>query len=196
MQSKIDPRILYPVNRGVAPHDYDVEADSWNYDGVNAFRGTLDKKYAHADVYWIYDEDVQRVGLVEHTIDKHETFYVLWFYECPFASLLQEDGWVTTDETIWNRIPGHVYEYCIDNSITSVEDIRKLCLHGEWRIVTPSCVIEKGRRYPNISKILFADNDCILYTPPSDSTVWSMLQLAYGDSQVLKPTPSAGQPSP
>jgi hypothetical protein len=183
MQSKIDPRIVYPINRGVASHDFDVEADSWNYGGVDVFRGTADKTYSHADVYWIYDEDIQRIGLAEHKIDMHEVFHVLWFYECPFASLLQEEGWVSTDETIWTRIPSHVYEYCLDNSLTTVEDIRKLCLHGEWRIVTPSCVMEKGHRYPNVSKILFADYDCILYTPPAESAVWSKLQLAYDGSQ-------------
>ena len=188
MQSKIDPSIVYPVDYGVAPHDYDIDADSWNYDGVEVFRGVRDFGFTHADVYWVYDDAVKRIGVAEHQSGSHETFHVLWYYESPFASLLQEPGWVSTDDTIWTRIPSHVYEYCIETSITTVTAFQTLCKNGTWRVVTPECVLEKGRRYPDVSKILFADHDCILYLPPTDSSVWSKLQLAYDGSR--------GQPAP
>ena len=179
MQSRLDKNVVYPIHRGVAPHDYDVDAESWNYDGREVLRGIRDPVYAH-DVYWLYNDDVERIGVAEHNGD---AFHVLWYYECPFASFLQEDGWTTTDETIWTRIPSHVYEYCIDNSITTVEAFQTLCKNGDWRVVTPECLGKNGKRYPDISKILFADHDCILYSPPEGSAVWSTLLPAYGGSQ-------------
>lgn len=198
MQSKLDPTVLYPFCQGVASHDYDIEADSWNYDGLDVFRGVRDAGYSHADVFWIYDDDVKRIGVAEHKIGSHEIFHVLWYYESPFATLLQEPGWVSTDDTIWTRIPSHVYEYCIENSITTVEAFQTLCKFGSWRVVTPECILEKGRRYPDVSRILFADHDCILYLPPTDSVVWSRLQLAYDGSpaQTAAQAPPAEEPPP
>lgn len=185
MQSRLDKNVVYPIHRGVAPHDYDTDAESWNYDGREVLRGTRDPAFAH-DVYWLYNDDVERIGVAEHSTD---AFHVLWYYECPFASFLQEDGWTTTDETIWTRIPSHVYEYCIDNSVTTVEAFQTLCKNGNWRVVTPECLAKNGKRYPDISKILFADHDCILYLPPEGSAVWSTLLPASGGSQAQRVRP-------
>lgn len=184
MQSKLDPTVIYPVDYGVAPHDYDIEADSWNYGGVEVFRGVRDSEFSHADVYWIYDDNVKRLGLAEHQTGSHETFHVLWYYESPFASLLQEPGWTASDDTLWTKMSSRAYEYCIENSITTVESVQTLCKRGIWRVITPDCM-EKG--CPDISKVLFADHDCILYAPPSASVVWSRLRLA-SDGSTAQPT--------
>jgi hypothetical protein len=180
MESRIDPTVRYPVNKGIASHDYDIEADSWNYGGLEVFRGTQDPEYTHADVYWLYSETSERIGVAEHSCGDHATFHVMWFYECPFATLLQEEGWTSTEETIWTRMPSHVYDYCIENRITDVELLRIFFLRGNWRLVTPR--MEK-QDYPDPFKVLFVDDDCIVYTPPEASSVWSMLQLASGGSQ-------------
>ena len=178
MQSKLDPTIVYEVNRGVAPHDYDNDADSWNYDDREVFRGARDPTYDSPHVFWLYDEDVQRVGVAEHDADDHSKFHVLWYYDCPFASFLQEDGWVATEETLWTQMSSRAYDYCIDRSLSSAEDVRKLCLRGTRRVVTPNCLISKVQTYPDITQVVFADEDCVLYKPPEGSKIWDLLATA------------------
>ena len=171
MQSRLDPTVVYEVNRSVAPHDFDLEADSWTYEEREVFRGVRDPAYSHADVYWLYNDDAERVGLAEHAIGDHSKFHVGWFYECPFATWFQEDGWTSTDETIWTRMANRAYEYCVDNEITTADKIRQLCKRGQWEIVTPTSVRE-GVQVSDVSKVVCIDDDCVIYVPPADSKVW------------------------
>ena len=109
MESKLIPGLCYEVTPEVAPHDFDYDADTWEYDGREVFRGQRDPRYDH-DVYWLYDEGVQRVGLVEYDPENSTQFYALWFYDNPFATFFQEDGWASTGETLWTEMPIHAYE--------------------------------------------------------------------------------------
>ncbi len=172
MQSRLDPSIIYEVNRSVAPHDYELEAESWTYDGRDVFRGSRDPTFSSVDVYWLYNDDSERIGLAEHDPRDHSTFFVSWFYECPFATWFQEDGWVSTDETIWTRMPTHVYEYCMEYGFTSAEGVRKLCARGAWEIVTPMSV-RQGGLIRDVSKVVCIDDDCVIYVPPATSKVWT-----------------------
>lgn len=157
------------MNRNVASHDYDLEAESWTYDDREVFRGVRDPAFSSVDVYWLYNEDAERIGLAEHDPRDHSKFYVGWFYECPFATWYQEDGWTMTDETIWSKLPSHVYEYCMEYGYTTAEKVAELCKRGPWRVITPGAPCE----FPDVSKVLFADSDCVLYTPPAASKVWN-----------------------
>ena len=160
---------MYEVNRSVAPHDFDLDADSWAYDGKDVFRGERDPTYPSLNVYWLYNEDAERVGVAEHDLKDPSQFWVGWFYECPFATWFQEEGWTTTDETLWTRMPSHVYEYCMDYGITTAEKVAELCKRGPWRVMTPGA----PREFPDVSKVLFVDSDCVLYSPPEGSKVWN-----------------------
>jgi hypothetical protein len=174
MQSSLNPSVVYEFNQTVPPHDFDVESDAWVYDGKEVFRGTRDPSFQHADVYWLYDETIKRIGLAEHEIEDHSIFHVLWYYECPFATFFQEDGWHETGETVWSMFTSRAYEYCMEYGITSVEDLRKFCMRGSYRIITPECLTKQLQDYPDRSKILVADNDCVLYTPPENSKIWTI----------------------
>jgi hypothetical protein len=164
----LDPSIVYEVNRGVASHDYDLEAESWTYDGREVFRGSRDPSFSTVDLYWLYNEDAERIGLAEHDPRDHSKFFVGWFYECPFATWYQEDGWTMTEETLWSKMPSHVYEYCMEYGYTTAEKVAELCKRGPWRIMTPGSTDE----IPDVTKVLFADSDCVLYTPPESSNCW------------------------
>ena len=171
MQSRLDPSIVYPCIRTVASHDYDLDADSWSYDGRDVFRGARDPGYETLDVYWLYNDDAERIGVAEHDRRDHSKVWVGWFFECPFATWFQEEGWTSTDETIWTRMPTHVYEYCMDYGITTVDKIADLCKRGPWTILTPTSV-QSMPAIRDMSKVLFADEDCVLYTPPESSNAW------------------------
>lgn len=178
MQSILNPERIYPVIRTVAPHDYDQDADGWVYQERDVLRGLRDPTYTDVDVYWLYNDQAERVGLAEHIPSNHAEMRVLWFYECTFASFLQEDGWTTAEETLWTRMVPQAYDYCMDRGLNTVEDLRKLCLRGTWRIVTPACLMgETVQDYPDPAKILFADEECVLYTPPDGSRCWSQLKM-------------------
>lgn len=178
MQSRLNPERIYPVVRTVAPHDYDKDADAWMYDEREVLRGERDPTYTDVDVYWLYNDQVERVGLAEHNPANHAEFHVLWMYECPFATFLQEDGWTTTDETLWTRLAPQAYDYCMDRGLNTAEDVRQLCLRGQWRIVTPDCLTGTIKQtYPDPTRILFADEDCVVYTPPAESRIWSQLKM-------------------
>ena len=73
-----------------------------------------------------------------------------------------------TDETVWSKMPSHVYEYCMEYGFTSAEKVAELCKRGPWRIMTPGSTGE----IPDVTKVLFADSDCVLYSPPEGSKVW------------------------
>jgi hypothetical protein len=93
MQSVLDPTVLYTDHsRDVVEHDVDVVSDLWTMDDRDVYRGSRDTSYSHANVYWLYTEDLERTGLVEHSLSDHADFRILWFNENPFAMLLQEEA--------------------------------------------------------------------------------------------------------
>ena len=203
-------RFLYSdVSSDITENDIDVVSDLWNIDGRDVYRGSRDPRYTHANVYWLYDEDLQRVGCSEHSLTDHADFEVLWFHECEFATLLQEEGWNPRGD-IWSHLPKHAFSKFVNEDWTTPEAFLEKCLYGDVRVVTPQMVIERpmvyscpscGTRslrktcatsvvapldFPNKEKVFFVDLDMIVYVPPTDSAVWIRLQpSADGSSEAL-----------
>lgn len=214
MFSVLKPTFLYTdVTSDITENDINVVSDLWNIDGRDVYRGSRDPRYTHAHVYWMYDENLQRVGCSEHDIHDHADFRILWFRESEFATLLQEDWEIGQD--IWSVLPQHVFEKFMNEGWTTPKTFLEQCLHGTMRIVTPSMITNMpnvfscskcGRKslvqhptctmtsapldFPEKSKIYFIDDDMIVHTPPIHSRIWTMLtvQPQHGDdsSQALE----------
>ncbi len=109
MESQLVPGFIYrDISPDITEADIDVVSDLWTMDGRDVYRGTRDARYTHANVYWLYDEDLQRVGCSEHALDDPADVRLLWFHESPFGTLLQED-W-TIDRELWSRLPTALFE--------------------------------------------------------------------------------------
>lgn len=201
MFSRLHPEFLYMnISSDITENDLDVVADTWMMDGQEVYRGTRDPSYDHADVYWLYNDSLERVGCAEHSLADHADMQVLWFHDSEFGTLLQEPGWREDDE-LWSKLPRHVFDRYVNEEWTTPERFLEHCLCGPVRIVTPSMVVirpivytctECGRKslrkllgcksvpqyldFPDKEKIFFVDFDFKLHHPPLDSTVWSRLQ--------------------
>jgi hypothetical protein len=80
MFSRLKPEVLYDdVNPDITENDIDVVSDLWEMDGRDVYRGSRDPRYTHANVYWLYDTDLRRVGCSEHNTEDHGDFRLLWF---------------------------------------------------------------------------------------------------------------------
>jgi hypothetical protein len=202
MYSLLKPDFVYDdVSGDIVEADVDVVSDLWTMDGRNVYRGSRDPRYTHANVYWLYDEDLQRVGCSEHSLTDHGDFQLLWFQESEFGTLLQEEGWTTSGD-IWGLLPKQTFERFLNEGWTSPETILEQCLHGQRRIVTPNMIVNRpqvyscsrcGRRALTPMKnclsvaeplsvaskdaVLFVDSDLVVHHPPLNSSVWSRLGL-------------------
>jgi hypothetical protein len=197
MFSILNPSNVYTnVSEDIAEHDYDVVSDLWEMDGRNVYRGNRDPHYTHANVYWLYDENLTRVGCAEHSLTDHGDFRLLWLGDDPFSTLLQEK-WSSTED-IWSRLPQHVFEKFLAEGWTTPARFLEHCLHGPLRVVTPQMIISMpkiyacdkcGRRslssfscgterpldFPDKAKIWFVNDEMMLFTPPASTRVWSLL---------------------
>jgi hypothetical protein len=219
MDSELVPGVVYlEMDRDITEHDLDIISDLWTMDGREVYRGTRDPRYTHANVYWLYSETLERVGLTEHSLSDQADFRVLWFRETEFGTVLQEDGW-ERGEDIWSSLPRHVVDRCINEGWTTPEPFLEQCLDGPLRILTPMMIralpmvhtcTACGRRslkstagcttraepltIPTTEKLFFVDTDMIVYRPPPTSRVWDRLTQAQtpssGDSQApVEPQP-------
>jgi hypothetical protein len=133
MYSILRPELVYTnVSADILEHDEDYDASEWSYSGKQVYRGAVDRSYTkwNLDVYWLYDDSLQRVGLAEHDMDDPSVFEALWFRDTPFGTLLQEE-W-TAGETLYSMMTSEAYQ---DASAGNV----LLKLHG--RLVTPDYVV-------------------------------------------------------
>lgn len=201
MFSRLKPGFLYrDVSPDITENDLNVVSDLWTIENRDVYRGSRDPRYSHANVYWLYNEDLQRVGCSEHSLKDHADFRILWFHESDFGTLLQEEGW-QVDDDIWTIFPRHVFERFLNEGWTTPELLLDQCLSCSVRIVTPSMLIEpmnvfsclecKKRSlfpvcpsnqagpmdFPDKSKIYFVDDDLVIHTPPTDSHVYDLLLL-------------------
>lgn len=98
MFSILKPSLIYKdVSDVIADHDSEFEAEEWVYDSRNVYKGCLDPSYSELNVYWLYDENLKRVGLVEHEIDHPEVFQTLWIQENPLLHCFKmQDGQLIT----------------------------------------------------------------------------------------------------
>lgn len=201
MQSILDPKVLYTdLSRDIVEHDVDVVSDLWNMDGRDVYRGSRDRHYSHANVYWLYTEELERVGLVEHSLENQADFRILWFHDSPFATLLQEEGW-TNEQSIWSVLSRPAVEMFLAEDWTSPSSLLNACLHGPTRVLNVDMVLNKPTIYycsvcgtktmkktecaefqteteldfPDKSKIVFIDDDLYVCEPPADSRIWELL---------------------
>ena len=200
MLSKIKPGFVYTdVSSGITENDLDVVADTWDMDGREVYRGTRDPRYTHANVHWLYDDNLERVGCVEHSLEDHAVFHILWFRDTEFGTFLQEDGWEESNN-LWSHFPAHVFDRFINEQWSTPRAILEQCLHGPVRIVTvdmlknmpivhtcqtcgrksltPSlgCVtVTAPLDFPVKEKVFFVDDDLVVFSCSSLSSVWSLL---------------------
>jgi hypothetical protein len=189
MFSELDPTFLYvDVSPNVMPHDDDVLADEWTIDGRSVYRGARDPQYTHANVYWLYDENLQRVGCSEHDLDDPARFKTLWFREDDFGTLFQEDWQLEGD--IWSKLPDSVFEKCLSEGWTTPTSFLEHCLSGPLRVLTAKMLLNppkvyecttckkrslqafacgKERSLDFTDKVWFIDDDMLVFVPPQDS---------------------------
>lgn len=212
MFSKLRPTLCYKnLSPEIANHDEDIDAEEWDYNGRIVYRGLVDPLYQKEglSVYWLYNSDLKRVGLSEHEKENEEKFEPLWFRENDFSTLLQED-WTSLDKTIWSLLSSEAYQDCLEDEFENVID---RTLSSNIRLITPSFVekipfiyeCEKcnnksisemkncspvKKPYITSKSILFIDSNFILYVPPTNSSVWSRVQLptpSYDDLPASQP---------
>ncbi len=204
MFSILKPDFVYTdVSDDITENDVDVVSDLWSMNGRDVYRGSRDPRYTHANVYWLYDEDLQRVGCTEHSLRDHGVFEILWFHESEFGTLLQEEGWVIEND-LWSNLPEQVFNRFVNEEWTTAEKFLEQCLYGPFRIVTPKMLIQRptvytcqkcGRKslrpiqgcssiespldFPDKAKIVFVDDDLLVHVPPPDTNVFT--RLGHGD---------------
>ena len=206
---------LYPVSQDISEIDLDTDVEQYNYDGTLVYRGNLDPEHSTdtVKVYWLYDENSIRVGLAEHQNDEHTT---LWYRTTPFGTLLQED-WEAENRTIWSLMTEAAYEDCNKYGWLDIDALSK---RTNILLITPKKVVEGfefSRRCTrcldskqkdclktrplcdfDITSAIFVDDDGVLYTPPSDSSVYATLRRRAGlvvsdvDSRTLPSSVGAG----
>jgi hypothetical protein len=217
MLSVLNPTFVYPVSRDISEHDVDVVSDLWNMDGREVYRGSRDTKFTHANVYWLYDEDLTRVGCVEHDLKNHAEFKLLWFQDSPFGTLLQEE-WEIGD-SIWVELPTNTVDRFMSEGWSTPGLFLENCLQGPLRIVTPAMILHRPDVYecknckrrslrpihtgctrvpldfPDKSKILFIDGDMTLHIPPPTSRVYEFFGFTmpqqHDDDSQPSPEPPA-----
>ena len=209
MFSQLKSGFLYnDISSDITENDLDVVADTWEMDGREVYRGTRDTRYDHASVFWLYDDNLERIGCAEHSLEDHADVRVLWFRDSEFGTLLQED-W-TSDDDLWSKLPRHVFDRFLNEGWTIPSKFLEHCLHGPTRIVTPSMLVVRpivytcetcGHKslmkkegcvmtpsyldFPDRSKTYFSDFDFVVHVPPEDSSVWSRLQPQQHDDDSL-----------
>lgn len=203
MFSELDPSVVYTdISPDILEHDDDVVSDLWDMNGRNVYRGSRDPHYKHANVYWLYDENMERVGLTEHSLKDHGDFRVLWFRDTPFGTLFHEN-WITGDN-IWSHIPRHVFEKFLSEGWTTPRTLLERSLRGELRPFTVDMLLNRPTVYsckkcgkhslqkfecgtpkpldiPDVKKVWFIDEDMIMYFPPPNTKVFTWLSRSYGD---------------
>lgn len=147
MFSILRKRLVYnDIDPNIVEHDEDIDASQWTYDGKDVYRGRADPRYeSHdLDVYWLYDDNINKVGLVEYEKHDPERFVVLWFRENPFATLLQNDRWISLNKTLWSVMSYEAYLDCLEDDFSTVFD---RCLSSKYRLITPSMITNPPTLY-------------------------------------------------
>lgn len=218
MESRLCPGVVYDdTERGITEHDLDVVSDLWTIDGREVYRGSRDPRYTHANVYWLYSETFERVGLSEHDLKDPANYKSLWYQESEFGTFLQEEGWTSTQD-LWSLLPRPVVDKWINDEISTTEAVATECLRGPMRIVTPSmlemlpivwqcttcgrCTFKPKAGCSSVARpyltterkrVVFVDDDLIVHGPPPGSSVWlrlEQLQRGGGSSQQQAPQPA------
>lgn len=181
MFSSLRKGLLYEnISPDIVEHDLDVDADQWSYDGKDVYRGSVDPDYLSKElnVYWLYDDNLKRVGLAEHEAKEPEVFKVLWFYDNPFATLYQDESWKSTGSTLWSKLSNEAYQDYLEGL-----NVYETALNSGVLLMTPKLLVESPTIYgcetcgkKSFEKgscsqsqltldfpVLFIDDDFILY---------------------------------
>lgn len=132
--------IYKDISPDILEHDEDIDADQWVYDDKEVYRGSFDPRYTehNLNVYWLYDDNLNRIGLAEHEADNQAEYKALWFYSNPFATLYQDENWKSKEKTIWSLMSNDAYQDCLEDDFETVFD---RCLTSKYRLVTPEFLI-------------------------------------------------------
>lgn len=192
MLSTLRKGLIYDnISTDIVEHDLDVDADQWSYDGKDVYRGSVDPDYLHKDlnVYWLYDDNLKRTGLVEHEARNPEVFKCLWFHDNPFATLYQDPSWKSTGSTLWSKLSNEAYQDWLEGM-----NIYDEALKSGLLLVTPKILMNPPKLYtcekcnkkslvaenvcPHASvsdldfskfSVLFLDEDFVIYEKSSES---------------------------
>jgi len=134
------------ISSDIVEHDLDIDADQWSYDGRDVYRGCVDPEYISnsLNVYWLYDDDSKRIGLVEHESDNQAEFKCLWFYDNPYATLFQDTEWKSTGKTLMSKLSNEAYQDCLETDFVFIGD---QCLTNNVLLVTPEILMQKPKIY-------------------------------------------------
>jgi hypothetical protein len=178
------------ISPDIVEHDEDIDAEEWSYGGRQVYRGALDLTYKSKDldVFWLYDDNSDRIGLAEHNADDHSDFRALWFYDNDYGTLLQED-WEPSEKTVWSLMTPESYQ---DNSTLSYMD---LAVRSNGKLIIPDFLINDipevytcetcnqtsllpitcrdavKKKLPINLESIFIDSSGIVCVPPSNSKV-------------------------
>jgi hypothetical protein len=191
MYSILRPELLYTdVSPDIVEHDDDIEVYKWEYEGKDVYRGSVDPRYMNhnLNVYSLYDENLKRVGIVEHDADELELYEVLWFYDNPFARFYQDPEWTSSGTTLWSMLSPEAYQDCLDDDFKTVID---RCISSKYRLITPDMLLQTPTLYhcstcgtksiallKNCKSVqetdyfsgtqyLYIDDSFVMYTPPT-----------------------------
>lgn len=205
MQSLRRKDLIYTeVSTTILEQDEDIDADSIDVNNKTVYKGLIDSRYSDygLDVQWLYNDESERVGLIEYETIDRTTYSVLWYYDNPFGTFLQEPGWTTQGRTVWSLLSNEAYQDCLEDDF---ESFINMTLGGSTRIIMPSMLPNLANHYYEClqcgkktlsatsscsslkkvlflgsSSILFLDDSYVIYTPPADSRITRLLQLGDG----------------
>lgn len=195
MISILRPSLVYTdISPDICEHDEDMDAEEWSYDGRSVYRGSLDLSYKNydIDVFWLYDDSSNRVGLAEHEPSDNTVFKTLWIQDNVYGSLLQED-WENTDKTIWSLMSEESYQdhLRLNTSQLALKSFGKIIIpeyllkgvpevyHCEkcnkTSLLPLTCNDAVKKRLPVTADSFFIDESFVLFKPCSDSIVFNWL---------------------
>jgi len=132
------------ISTDIVEHDLDVDADQWNYDEKDVYRGSVDPEYITRGltVHWLYDDNLKRVGLAEHESADLAVFKTLWFYDTPYGTLYQDPTWKSTGNTLWSKMSNDAYQDYLEGL-----PIHDHALNSGVLLVTPNMLIDAPKLY-------------------------------------------------
>jgi hypothetical protein len=215
------------ISSDIVEHDLDIDADQWSYDGRDVYRGCVDPEYINnsLNVYWLYDDDSKRIGLVEHESENQAEFKCLWFYDNPYATLFQDTAWKSTGKTLMSKLSSEAYQDCLETDFVFIGD---QCLTNNVLLITPEILIQNPKIYTcekcgkkslmksNVCStasvsdldfkdfsILFVDESFVIYEksktdPPHDVSVQEqeLVQVQSADQEELLVAPNQAETPP
>jgi hypothetical protein len=195
MYSLLKPSLVYEdISSDITEQDEDHDASEWVYSEKTVYRGAIDTQYiSHGlDVYSLYNEESERIGIAEHLSDNRAEFKVLWFSDNPWNTLFQEE-W-NQGLSIYSKLSPEAYQDSTDLDLLLIGNERlvlpKYIYKGFPDIYECKCSLSfsKTKSCQSKKKVLiepiFIDDSFIIYYPPSNSKVWSKLGLQQPVSSV------------